>query len=712
MRFVQNMKISKMIIVVAVVPILSTIWFSSQIILTDIEHSRTTDRLTNLMTLAVKLTNLVHEQQKERGATAVFVASGGKSFASELALQRKQTNEKSGELKNFLDGFHADSYDTEFQTGFDGVMSALAKIDGVRARVDGLSISAPEAIAHYTGANGKVLALIESMGHFSDDPVIVARIVGYSNFLQAKERAGIERAVGATGFSAGRFEPKTMDKFRLLIAEQNTYNAVFLNYATEEQSALFDKVMSGTAASGVQSMRAVAFAGGLEGRLDGITGQKWFETITQKINGLKQIENRLGENLLAEIDVLHTQAVQHEWLIIVEAVATLVVVLLLAVFIVRGINASFRGIISAMTRLAEGELETELPAVRDNEIGEMVKAVQVFKDAAIQNKSMEADKEKDLRIKLQEREHAQELTNGFTEGIGGIVESVSSAAVELSATAQSMATISERTSSQVASVSTASADMSSNVQSVASAAEEMSHSISEIRSRVEQASSASKQAVEEVGRVGGEIDALAQTADKIGEVIKMISDIAEQTNLLALNATIESARAGEAGKGFAVVASEVKGLASQTAAATEEIVRQIEEIQTATRQAVKSMSGIGETIREVDATSSEITAAMEQQGAATQEIAANIQHAATGSGEVSTKITEVAENSQESDRAARDVTGASGELSQQAELLKVEVQKFLVGLREGVSNRRKGDDPNYSGPDRRAGRNAAAGKAA
>ena len=712
MQFIQNISLARMIVAVTLVPILSTIWFSSQVILLDAEHSRSMSRLSELMNLAVKLSDLVHEQQKERGATAVFLGSGGQKFSTELARQREQTNRKHETLNDFLDAFDAATYDLEFQTGFQIVVDGLAKTDRVRARVDSLSASATEAIEHYTSLNGQILALIESTGQFSFDPVIVAHIVGYANFLQGKERAGLERAVGATGFAAGKFAQNVMDRFRLLVSQQDTYNTVFLNYATDEQSALFDEVMAGNAASAVQRMRDIAFAGGLEGRLDGITAETWYATITGKIDDLKRIEEALGTDLLLEIDALHTKAVKHEWLAIAEAVAALAIVMILALFIVRNVNTSFREIISAMSKLADGDLEIKLPEQRRNEIGEMIKAVQVFKDAAIQNQGMEAEKERDLRLKLEERERAQELTNGFTEGIGSIVNSVSSAAVELTSTAQSMAEISERTNDQVTAVSTASADMSSNVQSVASAAEEMSHSISEIRSRVERASTASRQAVEEVGRVGGEIDALAQTADKIGEVIKMISDIAEQTNLLALNATIESARAGEAGKGFAVVASEVKGLASQTATATEQIVRQIEEIQTATRQAVKSMSGIGETIRQVDATSSEITAAMEQQGAATQEIAANIQHAANGSGEVSTKITEVSENSQESDRAARDVTDASGELSKQAELLKAEVQNFLVGLREGVSNRRKGDDPNFTGPERRTGKGAVAGKAA
>jgi len=379
----------------------------------------------------------------------------------------------------------------------------------------------------------------------------------------------------------------------------------------------------------------------------------------------------------------------------------------------RSIAKPITRLTGTMNQLADGDLSADVADDHGlDEVGQMTNAVQIFKENAVRNSELEEEKEKDRKLKLAENAEAERLTTGFTEGIGEIVDAVSSASVELSSTAQSMAAISEQTNGQVTAVSATSQDTSANVQTVASAAEEMSCSIDEIKGRISRASEASRQAVEEVEETGGQMNALAQTADRIGEVIKMISDIAEQTNLLALNATIESARAGEAGKGFAVVANEVKALAGQTATATEQIHQQIEEIQTATKQAVVSMSSIREIIQKVDTTSSEISAAMEEQGAATQEIASNIQRAATGSSEVSKKIMEVAENSRETDTAATQVNTASNELSKHAELLKVEVDNFLVGLREGVSDRRTSDDPNYKGPERRVQKRDATGTTA
>jgi methyl-accepting chemotaxis protein len=180
---------------------------------------------------------------------------------------------------------------------------------------------------------------------------------------------------------------------------------------------------------------------------------------------------------------------------------------------------------------------------------------------------------------------------------------------------------------------------------------------------------------------GETMEELSRSAEKIGDVVSLISDIAAQTNLLALNATIESARAGEAGKGFAVVASEVKNLATQTAKATDEIGSQIEEMQTISRASVTAIAEIQKIIDEMNAISVTINAAVEEQSAATHEIARSTNEAANGAHDVARNISQVLEAAQHTGAASSQVVGAAQQLGEQAEVLRGEVSNFLKTVR-------------------------------
>jgi len=368
---------------------------------------------------------------------------------------------------------------------------------------------------------------------------------------------------------------------------------------------------------------------------------------------------------------------------VIAAIAVGVILTLITILGVKSVTGPLLNTVGTMKRLAEGDNDVEVQGLeRQDEIGQMSSAVQIFKENAIRNRELDAEQVKQKqRAEGAKREMMSKLADDFDSSVGGIIESVSSAAAELNATAQSMASIAEETSSQASAVSAASEEASTNVQTVASATEQMSATVQEINSQVADASVAAKKAVEDVATTAGQMQTLAKTADKIGDVVSLIKDIAEQTNLLALNATIESARAGEAGKGFAVVASEVKALATETAKATESISEHILEIQSATGDAVTSIDDIGNVIKQIEESSTAIAAAMEEQGATTQEVARNVQKAASGTQEVTSNIAGVTQASQEAGAASGQVTSAAGELSKQSELMKAEVQKFLELIR-------------------------------
>ena len=367
---------------------------------------------------------------------------------------------------------------------------------------------------------------------------------------------------------------------------------------------------------------------------------------------------------------------------IVGGVASLVLILI-AVFTIRSIVKPINEMTAAMQRLAEGELEVDVPAQgRADEIGKMAETVQVFKDNAIEKVRLEKEQvEAEKRAETEKRAAMNKLADDFEAAVGGVVNQVSSASTEMQSSSEAMAATAEETSTQSATVAAASEQASANVQTVASAAEELSSSISEISRQVGQSSEIASNAVRQAEQTNEKVQGLAEAANKIGEVVALITDIADQTNLLALNATIEAARAGDAGKGFAVVASEVKNLANQTAKATDEIGTQISGIQTSTQEAVTAIEEIGKTISEVDEIATTIASAVEEQGAATQEIARNVEQAAAGTQEVSSNIGGVNQAASDTGAAATQIQSAAGELSQQSELLRTEVDKFLVNVR-------------------------------
>jgi len=359
-----------------------------------------------------------------------------------------------------------------------------------------------------------------------------------------------------------------------------------------------------------------------------------------------------------------------------------VLAFLLGYVLVRAIAHPLGAMTGVMRRLAAGDLAAAVSGTgRGDEIGAMAGAVQVFKDSMIQTRELAASEQAERQVKEARSQRLEALVRGFEQRVGSMIGVLASAATELQATSHAMTGSAEQTNQQAGHVAHAAEGASASLHTVASAAEQLSASIGEINQQVTQSARISERAVQDARHTDEIVQALAEGAKKIGEVVEMISSIASQTNLLALNATIEAARAGEAGKGFAVVASEVKNLAQQTARATDEISTQIGQVQVATGEAVEAIRTISRTIEEVGTIAGAIAAAVEEQGAATSEIARHVQQTSASASEVTRNIGSVSEAARGTGAAASQVLSAASELSHQAEGLSGEVARFVAEVR-------------------------------
>jgi len=525
-------------------------------------------KVEELATLATRISSFVHEMQKERGATAVYLGSNGEKYGAEVNSQRTNTDKPLQALNSFLQSFNASEYGSSFENKLSNAISDVTRLSDIRNQATDLKISDSEAIGYYTSTNGKLLNLIGEISHLSTNSTVSKINTGYVNLLKGKERAGIERAVLSNAFAQDDMSTKAYDKFSRLNIEQNVFFESFQSIATPSQVDLFQEKMNLPVVAELQRMRDVVYDKKTDGHFQ-IDVDHWFKTATKRINDLKEIENFIASDL---IKVAQNGRAKARTTLIIFVSITLTILLASLYFgtlIGRNVSNSINQLRSVMIDVENNsDLSLRANVAGKDEIAQMGEAF-----------------------------------NKMLETFSSLISNITVSSQQLSSSAAEMSQISESSTqaimqqlSETEQIATASTQMSASSQEVARNANEASNATRDADEQaiagnrlVVDATSSIDSLVSEVERTTGIINELEEGSTNIGSVLDVIRGIAEQTNLLALNAAIEAARAGEQGRGFAVVADEVRNLASRTQESTEEIQTMIEQLQQGASAAVKAM---------------------------------------------------------------------------------------------------------------------------
>jgi methyl-accepting chemotaxis protein len=419
----DQLKISARIGIACLIPMLAFTGFALNSLL---EKRATATATTNVLTVietAPSISNLIHEVQRERGASVTFVNSKGQQLGDVMRNQRSATDKAAETWRRQIATVDREALGSTFVKIFSEAETALNSLVATRSNMDQLSISGPDTVRYFTQLIAQLVSTADALGFI--DPVTIRQASAFAALLKRKEMTGQERANGALGFSTGQFSPQLVQTLTRLGGQQDAQNALFALNASAAQASAVNAVMQGPVVDEMQRMRTVALASAADPAVaKTVSGVQWFETATKYIDLLKIAEDKFVAEFLVMARAANDEVRRSLWLVTITTIAMLLVSGALAVIVALSITRPVARIVGSMSTLAAGDTSIEIPDVkRGDEIGTMAQATLKFRDAAIEKARLEAETaERDRRAAAERAAAEAKIMNEFEAAVGGIVK--------------------------------------------------------------------------------------------------------------------------------------------------------------------------------------------------------------------------------------------------------------------------------------------------
>jgi methyl-accepting chemotaxis protein len=626
MNLMTNLTFRQKLLLLVTPPILGALFFALVNLKSAYDNKMAADDILPLVALSIEGSLIVHELQKERGATSGFVGSKGKSFHSALLSQRKETDAVIREELKLLSSQSDALKEThpKVQRDIQQVLRKLNQIEQLRSKVDGLTISAPKAASFYTELNASLLGLSGYIANLSSYGDLTTKIRNYYTFMQAKESAGQERAILNIALSHGSFQAGIYQKVVSLDSFQQTYLRTFAQFATDEQLQRLKSINVSPSAARVAQIRSTTYDKYIDGNF-GVLGEEWFKVATDRINQMKELENFLSADINELVTSIGNEAEKAILYSLTLTVILVVVTAVISIYVSKLLVGQALKLSETINFVSKNkDLSLRSPVQSTDELGTSAKSFNHMLDII-------SDMVRDIEASSTQLATAAEQTST------SVIENVKSLEKQSLETAQ----VASATEEMTATVNEIASNTATTAESANRASTLSSEGMQEIESNTNSMNTLNKR----MSSANTQVIQLSESSKEINEIVDVIKGVAEQTNLLALNAAIEAARAGEQGRGFAVVADEVRALAQKTQESTQKIEDMVVRFQSeadAVSQSIEScfkymkisqeqtlsvrnkLEEIDDAIVSITDMCNQVATAAEEQVAATNEIAMNI----------------------------------------------------------------------------------------